>query len=171
MILDKLASIKTFILDVDGVLTPGSVQASDNGEMRRTFDIKDGFALQYAVKQGFTIIIISGGTSEGVKNRLLTLGIQEVHTGVADKRGLLSELANRLSLDLDHALYIGDDYPDLSVMRLCGVKVAPADAIWEVQEEADLVTKAKGGQGAVREILQKALTLQDRWESSEHSVW
>jgi 3-deoxy-D-manno-octulosonate 8-phosphate phosphatase (KDO 8-P phosphatase) len=171
MILDKLAAINTFILDVDGVLTPGSVLATDSGEMQRTFNIKDGFALQYVVKKGYTVIIISGGSSDGVRDRLKNLGIKEVHTAVPDKRFFLSELQKRLNLDLELTLYMGDDYPDLSVMRMCGVKVAPADAAWEVQEAADLVTKAAGGQGAAREILQKVLTLQDTWESSEHSVW
>jgi 3-deoxy-D-manno-octulosonate 8-phosphate phosphatase (KDO 8-P phosphatase) len=171
MILDKLSDINTFIFDVDGVLTPGSVIATDNGEMQRTFNIKDGFALQYVVKQGYNVIIISGGNSDGVRDRLLNLGIKEVHTGVSDKRGLLTELQIRLKIDLDKTLYMGDDYPDLSVMRMCGVKVAPSDAAWEVQEMADIVTKHAGGQGAARDIIQKVLTMQDKWESSEHSVW
>ena len=171
MILDQLADISTFIFDVDGVLTPGSVIATDNGEMHRTFNIKDGFALQYVVKQGYQVIIISGGNSDGVRDRLHNLGIKEVHTGVSDKRILLAELQIKLNIDLKRTLYMGDDDPDLSVMRMCGVKVAPSDAAWEVQELADIVTKQAGGQGAAREILQKVLMMQDKWESSEHSVW
>jgi 3-deoxy-D-manno-octulosonate 8-phosphate phosphatase (KDO 8-P phosphatase) len=171
MILDQLAHVNTFIFDVDGVLTPGSVIATDKGEMQRTFNIMDGFALQYVVKQGYNVIIISGGNSDGVRDRLRTLGIKEVHTGVSDKRILLAELQLKLDLDLERTLYMGDDYPDLSVMRMCGVKVAPSDAAWEVQELADIVTKHAGGQGAAREILQKVLMMQDKWESSEHSVW
>ncbi|MFT4827096.1 MAG: 3-deoxy-D-manno-octulosonate 8-phosphate phosphatase (KDO 8-P phosphatase) [Paracoccaceae bacterium] len=171
MILDRFSSIDTFILDVDGVLTSGTVIASSDGEMRRDFNIKDGFALQYAVKQGYHVIIISGGDNEGVRKRLRNLGITEVHTAVADKRKLLKELETKLQINLKNALYMGDDFPDLSVMRMCGIKVCPSDAAWEVQEEVDIVTKALGGKGAVREILEKVLISQDKWESTEHSVW
>ena len=171
MILDKLAYVDTFILDVDGVLTTGTVIATNEGEMRRDFNIKDGFALQYVVKKGYNVIIISGGDNEGVRKRLKGLGIKEVHTAVADKRALLSQLESKLSISLSNALYMGDDYPDLSVMRMCGVKVTPSDGAWQVQEEADIVTKAKGGRGAVREIMEKVLVMQDKWESTEHSVW
>lgn len=171
MILDKFSQIDTFILDVDGVLTTGTVLATDAGEMQRDFNIKDGFALQYVVKKGYNVIIISGGNSEGVRRRLKGLGITQVHTAVADKRALLTQLAEELNLDLENALYMGDDFPDLSIMRMCGVKVCPADAAWEVQEEVDIVTKAAGGKGAVREIMEKVLVTQDKWESTEHSVW
>jgi 3-deoxy-D-manno-octulosonate 8-phosphate phosphatase (KDO 8-P phosphatase) len=171
MILDKLAAIDTFIFDVDGVLTTGAVLATNEGEMRRDFNIKDGFALQFAVKQGYTIIIISGGNNEGVRKRLKGLGVKEVHTAVSDKRALLKDLVAKYKLDLDNALYMGDDYPDLSVMRMCGVAATPSDGAWEVQEAADYITKQPGGKGAVREVIEKVLTLQDKWESSEHSVW
>ncbi len=171
MVLDKFTQINTFLLDVDGVLTNGSVIATDGGEMRRSFNIKDGFALQFAVKQGYNVIIISGGNSEGVKSRLKNLGIKHVHTGVANKRDFLLELSKELQLDLDRCLYMGDDYPDISVMKLCGIKVCPADAVWEVKENSDWITQANGGEGAVREIIERTLQMQDKWESSEHSVW
>jgi 3-deoxy-D-manno-octulosonate 8-phosphate phosphatase (KDO 8-P phosphatase) len=171
MILDKFSSVDTFILDVDGVLTTGTVIATGEGEMRRDFNIKDGFALQYVVKKGYHVIIISGGDNEGVRKRLRGLGITEVHTAVADKRKLLRELTVRLNINLEHAVYMGDDFPDLSVMRMCGIKACPGDAAWQVQEEVDIVTKALGGKGAVREIMEKVLVSQDKWESTEHSVW
>lgn len=171
MILDKFGEINTFILDVDGVLTTGSVLATDNGEMRRNFNIKDGFALQFAVKQGYNVIIISGGSSEGVRNRLIALGIKEVHTAVKDKRALLLSLSKKLNLDVSKAIYMGDDFPDLSVMRMCGIGICPNDAVWQVKEEADMITQHTGGMGAVREIIEKVLTSQDKWESSDHSVW
>lgn len=171
MILEKFAQIDTFILDVDGVLTTGTVLATDDGEMRRDFNIKDGFALQYVVKKGYNVIIISGGNSEGVRRRLKGLGINQVHTAVPDKRALLKQLVTELNLNLENALYMGDDFPDLSIMRMCGIKVCPADAAWEVQEEVDIVTKAAGGKGAVREIMEQVLCMQDKWESTEHSVW
>lgn len=171
MILDQFAQVSTVILDVDGVLTPGKVQATADDNFLRTFDIKDGFALQYAVKQGLRIIIISGGHNSGVINRLKSLGINEINTAVADKRKLLSELVEKTNLDLGVCVYMGDDYPDISVMNMCGIKACPADAVWEIKNQADWISTAGGGNGAVRELLETILRLQDRWESSEHSVW
>ena len=171
MIYDSFTTIDTFIFDVDGVLTTGKVLAQDDGALTRDFNIKDGFAIQFAVKQNYRLIIISGGSSEWVKSRLKTLGITEVHTGVSDKKILFEELIKKHNLDLSKTLYMGDDFPDISSMRMCGVKTCPADAAWQVQLEADIITKANGGQGAAREIIEKVLTLQGRWESTEHSVW
>ncbi|MBT8326262.1 MAG: HAD-IIIA family hydrolase, partial [Bacteroidia bacterium] len=135
MILDRFSEVETFIFDVDGVLTDGSVMATDDGEMHRTFNIKDGFALQFAVKAGYTIIIISGGNSEGVRTRLKSLGIVHVHTAIADKRALLSKLELESGVDLSKSLYMGDDYPDISVMNMCGIKTCPNDAAWEIQDK------------------------------------
>ena len=171
MILDRFLEVETFIFDVDGVLTDGSVMATDAGEMHRTFNIKDGFALQFAVKAGYNIIIISGGNSEGVRTRLKSLGIKHVYTAIADKRALLSQLEKEEGIQLNNCLYMGDDYPDMSVMNMCGIKTCPKDAAWEIQENSDWIAQANGGEGAVREILENVLTLQDKWESSEHSVW
>ncbi len=171
MILDKFKQIDTFVLDVDGVLTNGSVIATDNHEMLRSFNIKDGFALQFAVKQGYNIIIISGGTSEGVRSRLENLGIKHVHTGVANKKELFGKLMKDLGISSSSCVYMGDDYPDLSVMRMCEIKTCPKDAAWELQEQSDWISTQNGGEGAVRELIESVLTLQGKWESSEHSVW
>ncbi len=171
MIYDTFKTINTFIFDVDGVLTSGKVLAQDDGSLTRDFNIKDGFAIQFAVKQNYRLIIISGGSSPGVKNRLHGLGIEEVYTGVSDKKELFEKLIKKQNLDLTKTLYMGDDFPDISSMRMCGVKTCPADAAWQVQQEADVITKAKGGQGAAREVIEQVLTLQDKWESTEHSVW
>ena len=101
MVLDKLSSIKTFIFDIDGVFTKGQVLAQKNGDQSRFFNIKDGFAVQYAIKQKYNVIIISGGNSEGVKQRLRTLGIIEIHMGVSDKKEFLAQLSNQLNLNLN----------------------------------------------------------------------
>ena len=171
MVLDKLSEISTFIFDVDGVFTTGTVLATDGGEMNRDFNIKDGFAINRAVKEGYQIIIISGGDSEGVRIRLNRLGVDEVHTAISDKKNHLESICERLNIPLSKTLYVGDDIPDIPVMKLCGVKVAPQDAAWEVQDAADLVTKAPGGKGAIREIVQKVMTLQDKWITGQEYVW
>ena len=171
MILDRFRNINTFILDVDGVLTRGSVLATDDNSMLREFNIKDGFALQFAVKQGYQIIIISGGNSPGVKSRLLNLGIEEVHTAIPNKVKFLKELAELKSLDLQKAVYMGDDFPDISVSELCGINTCPADAIWQIKEISSWISDKKGGEGAVRQLIEMTLTLQGNWESSSNSVW
>ncbi|MGB1038970.1 MAG: KdsC family phosphatase [Bacteroidia bacterium] len=171
MILDQLSEVKTFIFDVDGVFTTGTVIATDSGEMNRDFNIKDGFAINHAVKNGYTIIIISGGDSEGVRTRLKRLGVKEVHTAIRDKEAHLRSLQERLSIDLQNTVYMGDDLPDIPVMNMCGVKVSPADAVWEVRDSADIVTKSNGGRGAIREIVEKVMVTQDTWKSDDQYVW
>lgn len=110
MIYDTFKTINTFIFDVDGVLTTGKVLAQDDGSLTRDFNIKDGFAIQFAVKQNYRLIIISGGSSEGVINRLKRLGIQEVYTGVSDKRALFETLIQKHDIALKNTLYMGDDF-------------------------------------------------------------
>ncbi len=171
MVLDKFRSLNTFILDVDGVLTKGTVLATDDDSMLREFNIKDGFALQFAVKKGYKVIIISGGNSPGVKKRLLNLGIEEVHTAIPDKVKFLKELAELKSLDLRKAVYMGDDFPDISVSELCGINTCPADAIWQIKESSSWISDKKGGEGAVRQLIETVLTLRGDWESSSNSVW
>lgn len=171
MILDKFRDVKTFIFDVDGVFTSGTVIATDGGEMNRDFNIKDGYAINRAVTCGYNIIIISGGDSAGVRNRLKRLGVKEVHTAIRDKKSHLAELKKRLELDLDNTIYMGDDLPDIPVMEMCGIKVAPSDAAWKVQQTADIVTKAAGGRGAIREVVEKVMTSQETWESEGQYVW
>ena len=171
MILDQLTTISAFIFDVDGVFTTGTVIATDDGEMNRDFNIKDGYAINRAVNQGYPIIIISGGNSEGVRKRLKGLGVKHVYTAISDKQAHLKKIEKELNLDLSTTLYMGDDMPDIPVMQMCGVKVAPADAAWQVKESADLVTKTKGGKGAVREILEKVMVLQEKWAGVDQYVW
>jgi 3-deoxy-D-manno-octulosonate 8-phosphate phosphatase (KDO 8-P phosphatase) len=171
LILDRLKKVETFVFDVDGVLTNSKVLATENHEMLREFNIKDGFALQFAVKKGYNIIIISGGSSKGVKSRLENLGIQHVYTGVSNKVELFTTLIKELQLNPSTCLYMGDDYPDISVMKMCEIKTCPKDAVWQIQEHCDWISEHNGGEGAIREILETSLTLQDNWESSENSVW
>lgn len=171
MIFDKFKDINTFILDVDGVFTTGTVIATDEGAMNRDFNIKDGYAINQAVTNDYHIIIISGGNSEGVRKRLAKLGVKHIFTAVSDKKQKLKELTDELQLDLDKALYMGDDLPDIPVMEMCGISVAPSDAAWEVQEVADIVSKKPGGKGAIREVIQKVLITQDSWANDSAYVW
>ncbi|MBA2423702.1 MAG: HAD hydrolase family protein [Chitinophagales bacterium] len=152
-----------FIMDVDGVLTDGSVLLTDSGDELRTMNIRDGYALQLAIKRGFSIVVISGGRSEGVVRRLNRLGIKNIAGGVDDKPMALMQIADALKIDLTTSVYIGDDIPDLEVMQLCGIPCCPSDAASEVIDISKYVSPWAGGKGCVRDILEKVMKLQSKW--------
>jgi 3-deoxy-D-manno-octulosonate 8-phosphate phosphatase (KDO 8-P phosphatase) len=127
--LNKLHHVNTFMLDVDGVLTDGSVLATDTGEQLRVFNIKDGYALQLAVKKGYRIVIITGGKSPGVIKRLQGLGITDIYSGVANKLEQFNSYIKEHQLNTEHILYMGDDIPDRAIMKQVGVPCCPKDAV------------------------------------------
>lgn len=155
--------VKVFVFDIDGVLTNGQLLLSEDGAMLRSMNIKDGFALQWAVKQGYEIVVISGGRSEAAKCRLEKLGIEKVFIGVSDKLTLLRQLMTDNDWSIASILYMGDDIPDLDCLKAVGLATCPADAAPEVLKICPYVSPAKGGQGAVRDVLEKVLKLQGHW--------
>lgn len=159
-----LNNINTFIFDVDGVLTDGSLTLMPDGEMVRTMNIKDGYAMQLAIKKGYRIAIISGGKSEAVKNRLNKLGITDVYIGVDDKKEKFDELLLAYDLRKESILYMGDDMPDYEVMQLCGLATCPADAAPEIKNICKHISGKKGGQGCVRDIIEQVMKLHGKWE-------
>lgn len=161
--LKKLENINTFIFDVDGVLTDGSLLVTEQGELLRKMNIKDGLGLKLAKDKGFNVVIISGGSSEGVKIRLNKLGVTEVHLNVKDKLSVFHTILDKLHISASDCIYMGDDLPDLEVMSKCGLKACPADAVWEVMEEADIICKTKGGEGCARELIEMVLKAQAKW--------
>ncbi len=161
---EKLKQVTTFIFDVDGVLTDGSLLVMPDGEFLRRMNIKDGYAMQLAIKKGFKIAIISGGHSTGVPVRLKRLGVHEVHMGVTDKFQTLREMADRMKFDLSQVLYMGDDLPDLKVMKACGIPCAPHDAAAEIKNISMYVSPQNGGQGCVRDVIEQVLRLHNSWE-------
>lgn len=163
-ILNHFKNIRTFVFDIDGVLTNGQVFVQENGQMLRAMNIKDGYALQLAVKKGFRIIVISGATCTSCKIRLENLGINEVYIGVKDKAALLKQLSKDLKFLLPECIYVGDDMPDIEAMRLCGIRACPKDACSDVQMNADYISPQKGGEACVRDIIEKVLKVQDKWE-------
>jgi len=167
MIFEKFNSIKAFVLDVDGVLTDGHILVNEAGEQWRSFHVKDGYAMQLAVKKGYIIIVITGGKSQGVFQRLSGLGVQEIHMGISHKESLLTQILSQYKLGFEDILYIGDDCPDLNSMKLAGVAVAPADAVEEVKAIADYISPIAGGQGIVRSVIEKVMRLQHTWSDSE----
>ncbi|WP_316792494.1 HAD-IIIA family hydrolase [Pedobacter frigoris] len=163
MFLQKLKEITTFIFDVDGVLTNGDIIASDNGEFLRTFNIKDGYALQLAVKRGYLICVISGGKGIAMQKRFEGLGIQEIYLGVGDKVAIYKSLLAKYSLSAEEILYMGDDIPDLKVMQLVGLPTCPSDAVPEIKAVSEYISPYTGGKTAVRDIIEKVLRVQSKW--------
>ena len=163
MFLQKLKEITTFIFDVDGVLTNGDILASDSGEFLRTFNIKDGYALQLAVKRGFQVCIISGGKGQAMQKRFEGLGIKAIFLGVSDKVQVFHQYLEKNQIEATEVLYMGDDIPDLKVMKLVGLPTCPADAVPEIKAISQYISPYTGGKTAVRDIIEKVLRVQEQW--------
>ncbi|MFA7379899.1 MAG: 3-deoxy-D-manno-octulosonate 8-phosphate phosphatase [Bacteroidia bacterium] len=171
--LNKLHHVNTFMLDVDGVLTDGSVLATDTGEQLRVFNIKDGYALQLAVKKGYRIVIITGGKSPGVIKRLQGLGITDIYAGVANKLEQFNSYIKEHQMNTEHILYMGDDIPDRAIMKQVGVPCCPKDAVGDIQQVSLYTSPKKGGKGCVRDVLEQVMKIQGKWnvEESENLIW
>ncbi len=163
MFLQKLKEITTFIFDVDGVLTDGSVQVTDNGQSLRTFNIKDGYAMQLAVKRGYNICIISGGDGIAMGKRFFNLGVTDVFLGTGDKVAVFNQYLANKNITAGEVLYMGDDIPDLKVMKLVGLPTCPADAVEEIKAISTFISPYNGGKTAVRDIIEKVMKVQGKW--------
>ncbi|MBE7172712.1 MAG: HAD hydrolase family protein [Williamsia sp.] len=163
MLLEKFKQIKTFVFDVDGVLTDGSLLIPDDGQMIRRMNIKDGYALQLALKQGYRVAVISGGNSEAVRERLNRLGVKDVYLKVQDKKAALLAYAAERGLALEELLFMGDDIPDYTVMKLVGLACAPADAAAEIKQVSHYISFQPGGAGCARDVIEKVLKLNNNW--------
>lgn len=161
-----LPKINTFIFDVDGVLTNGMLTIMPDGELVRHMNVKDGYAMKNALNKGYRICIISGGTNEGVRNRLAALGIEDIYLGAHDKIKQYTELINKYNLKPENVLYMGDDVPDYPVMKLVGLAACPNDAVPEIQKIARYISNKKGGEGCVRDVLEQVLRVQGKWEDN-----
>ena len=169
--LSKLQHITTFVFDVDGVLTDGSVFISDSGEQSRAFNIKDGYALQLAVKCGYNVCAISGSRSKAAIHRLNSLGITDVFVGANMKVEKFKVYLEEKRINAANVLYMGDDIPDISVMKLAGLPVCPADAVEEIKALSAYVSPYPGGKGSARDVIEKVLKIQGKWMSEEAYSW
>ncbi|MBX2985993.1 MAG: HAD hydrolase family protein [Bacteroidia bacterium] len=163
LILEKLTQVKAFIFDVDGVLSDGRVLITEEGAQLRNMSIKDGYALKKAMESGYLIAIISGGNSQGVKERLLYLGIKEVYLGVRNKIEIFDKLIEEYELKPTEVLYMGDDIPDIEILRKCGVPCCPANAVVEVKEICSYISPNIGGHECVRDVIEKTLKVKGQW--------
>lgn len=167
MVLKQFAGIRVLFLDVDGVLTDGSVHVTEQGEQLRCFSVRDGYAIQLAVKRGLHISAISGGNSRGVWHRLRGLGVEDVYLGVSDKLSLMQELIGRYGVTVEEMAFMGDDMPDLACMKQVGLALCPQDAVEEIKAIAHYVSPKKGGEGCVRDVIEKILKLQQKWDGGD----
>jgi 3-deoxy-D-manno-octulosonate 8-phosphate phosphatase (KDO 8-P phosphatase) len=167
----RLPKISTFIFDVDGVLTDGSVILDSSGEMVRTMHTKDGYALQHAVKKGYNIVIITGGNSNMVKKRLEGLGIKNVFIGIHNKLPVMNQYLKENKISSQEVLYMGDDIPDFPCLKEVGVSTCPHDAAIEIREISDYISHIDGGKGCVRDVIEQTLRVQNKWMDDDAYLW
>lgn len=158
-----LGQIHGIVFDMDGVLSPATVPLGSDGIPTRMANLRDGYAIQLAVKKGLKVAIISGGISEAVNSRFHMLGVKDIYMGVAHKMPVLRAWLDKNALEASEVAYVGDDIPDLEPMKSVGLPIAPGDAAIEAKLVAKYVTAAHGGYGVGREILEAILKSQRLW--------
>lgn len=155
--------ITTLVFDVDGVFTNGEVIVMEDGSFVRTMHTRDGQALKFAMESGYHVAIMTKGFSDGVRKRFEILGVKYIYDKLHEKTSAFQEFKSKLNLKKEEILYMGDDIPDLNVYPLAGISVSPADGAFENLERAMYITARKGGQGCVREIIEKVMRQQGKW--------
>lgn len=163
---EYLENITTFIFDVDGVLTDGTITLTTTGEMLRTMHTKDGFAMKTALDAGYNLCIISGGSNEGVRVRLEGLGVTDVFLGTHNKIEQFNQYLSNKNITADQVLYMGDDIPDYPVMALVGLPTCPQDAVQEIKGVSKYISHKNGGKGAVRDVIEQVLKVHGKWNGN-----
>lgn len=161
----KLRQIRLLLLDVDGVLTDGSIVYSDSGNETKRFNAKDGLGIKLLMESGIKVGIVTGRDSKALMYRCKNLGISTIYAAVRDKAGMLDSIIETVGGSAENTAYIGDDLPDIALMARVGLSIAVADAHEYVRQHADWVTAAKGGCGAVREVCEMLLQAQGLWDA------
>ena len=167
MINYDLTRIRVIIFDVDGVLSSPTVTLAPDGEPLRTVNIKDGYAIQLAVKMGLRVAIITGATTESVRLRYQRLGVEDIYMGCSVKLVAYNALLEKYGLSDDEVMYMGDDVPDIEVMRRAACPVCPLDACSDVKQVSLYVSPLPGGHGCGRDVIEQTLRAQGKWMSNE----
>ena len=168
---EKLQKITTFIFDFDGVLSDGKILILPDGDQLRSTNAKDGYAMQYALKKGYNVAIISGGYSETMRLRYKNFPNMDIFLKVPDKVAKLKEYMAEKGLTNEQMLIMGDDIPDVAMMKMAALKCCPADAVAEVKEISDYISYQNGGNGAVRDVIEQTIKVQGRWLEEDASFW
>lgn len=168
---EKLNHINTFIFDFDGVLTDGKVYLLPPNEFVRTMNTRDSYAIQYAVKKGYRIVIITGGNNEMVRERMEYLGVKDVFLRASLKLPVYEQFIKDNNLSNETVLYMGDDLPDYHTIKKAGVGACPSDAVKEIREVSDYISPMKGGAGCVRDVIEQTLMAQGKWFDKDGLEW
>jgi 3-deoxy-D-manno-octulosonate 8-phosphate phosphatase (KDO 8-P phosphatase) len=166
----KLKNIDCFIFDVDGVLTNGSVLINGT-DYQRSIHVKDSYAIQYAAKLGYKIFLITGGESEFIRKTYIKLGVTDVRLESSNKKEVFEQLVKAFGVTADRSLYMGDDIPDIPLMKIIGTTTAPQDASIDVKALVDYISPLNGGMGCVRDVIEQTLRVQGKWLGDGAYTW
>lgn len=168
---EKLTKVNTFIFDYDGVFSDGIVYLTPEGEALRTANVKDGYALQLARKNNYNIAVISGGNSMSIVKRFEALQLEDIFLKVEKKIDVYNDYLKKKNITHENVLFMGDDIPDLEIMKVAGVATCPADAAVEIREIAMYISHLVGGKGCVRDVVEQVLKLQGKWMNGDAFNW
>ncbi|MBE0674089.1 MAG: HAD hydrolase family protein [Bacteroidales bacterium] len=168
---EKLGKVKTFVFDIDGVLSLQTIPMNSFGLPSRTVNLRDGYAIQLAVRKGYRVAIISGGKSKEYVRRLRGLGVTDIYMNSRSKIEHYNNFLNKYSIGSEEILYMGDDIPDYEVMKQAGIPVCPADADSEIKQISVYISDKKGGEGCVRDVIEQVLRLHNKWMDSDAFHW
>lgn len=172
MFIEELQKIKAMVFDVDGVLSSDCVPLHPSGEPMRMVNIKDGYAIQLAIKKGYHVAIITGGKTDAVRKRFESLGMKDIYMGAAYKIRTFNEYLSKYNLKSDEVLYMGDDIPDFEIMKSCGFPCCPKDAAPEIKAISRYISPQKGGEGCGRDIIEQVLKANKDWmDNAEAFGW
>ncbi len=165
-----LQNVKAFVFDIDGVFSH-QVWLHPSGEFMRSLNGKDSFAVQYAVKKGFHIAIISGGRCETMRMHFEQLGVTDIYLKSSNKIHDFDNFLNKYQLKPEHILYMGDDLPDYEIMKKAGIPTCPADAADEIKSVSVYISYKTGGEGCVRDVIEQTLRVQEQWMHPDAFSW
>jgi 3-deoxy-D-manno-octulosonate 8-phosphate phosphatase (KDO 8-P phosphatase) len=168
---EDLARVKAFVFDIDGVLSLQTINLNSFGVPNRTVNLRDGYAVQLAVKKGYLVAVISGSNSKEYLKRLKQLGVKDVYLNSRSKLDHFNDFLKKHNLEKSDVLFMGDDIPDYEVMKVAGVPVCPSDADSEIKQVALYVSDKKGGEGCVRDVVEQVLRLHNKWMDNEGFTW
>jgi 3-deoxy-D-manno-octulosonate 8-phosphate phosphatase (KDO 8-P phosphatase) len=167
----QLKKISTFVFDYDGVLTEGTIIMTEHGEALRISNIKDGYAMQLAIKKGYRIAVISGAKSKSIAHRLEALRITDVFLGIGNKLEVFHAYLKKTGITPAEVLFMGDDIPDYQIMTEVGMPTCPADAAEEIKELAAYISHIPGGKGCVRDVIEQVMKVQGKWMNDDAFTW
>ncbi len=167
----KLKDIKAFVFDYDGVMSDGGIYLANEEIIMRSGNVKDGYAIQHAIKQGFKIAILSGGSGKSIESRMKMLGVKDIFLAVSNKIEEFNVYIKQNNLKKENVLFMGDDIPDYDIMLNVGVATCPKDAAWEIKQVADYVSDKRGGYGCVRDVIEQVLKAHNLWFNENSKQW